>query len=82
MDQNYFSRINPEIIELTKLVEKNDNIEPELFVKHDVKKGLRDNMGKGVVAGLTNISDVRASAMVNGEAVPADGRLYYRGYAI
>ena len=79
---NSFSRITPEIIELTKLVDKNDYIDPDLFIKHDVKRGLRDLKGKGVVAGLTNISDVRASAIVDGESVPADGKLYYRGYDV
>jgi len=82
MDQNSFSRITPEIVEMTKLVDKNDYIDPELFIKHDVKRGLRDLKGKGVVAGLTNISDVRASAVVNGETVPADGKLFYRGYNV
>ena len=82
MDNSFFSRITPEIIEMTKLVDKNDYIDPELFIKHDVKRGLRDLKGKGVVAGLTNISDVRASAIVNGESVPADGRLFYRGYNV
>jgi len=79
---NTFSRVTPEIVELTKLVDKNDYIDPELFIKHDVKRGLRDLKGKGVVAGLTNISDVRASAVVNGESVPADGKLFYRGYDV
>ncbi|MDR2545926.1 MAG: citrate/2-methylcitrate synthase [Lachnospiraceae bacterium] len=82
MDHNNYSRITPEIQDLTKLVVENGNIDPELFIKHDVKKGLRDLKGKGVVAGLTNISDVRASATVNGVTVPADGRLFYRGYAV
>ncbi|MCL2052123.1 MAG: citrate/2-methylcitrate synthase [Lachnospiraceae bacterium] len=82
MDQNSFSRITPEIIEMTKLVDKNDFIDPELFIKHDVKRGLRDLKGRGVVAGLTNISDVQASTIVNGETVPADGKLFYRGYNV
>lgn len=82
MDQNSFSCITPEIIEMTKLVDKNDYINPELFIKHDVKRGLRDLKGKGVVAGLTNISDVRASKVINGESVPADGKLFYRGYDV
>jgi citrate synthase len=82
MDENSFSRITPEILAMTKLVQENDNIDPELFIKYDVKRGLRDLKGKGVMAGLTNISDVRASAVVNGETVPADGKLFYRGYDV
>jgi citrate synthase len=82
MEENVFSRITPEIQELTKLVEKNDGIDPELFIKYDVKRGLRDLKGKGVMAGLTNISDVRATKMVDGESVPCDGKLFYRGYNV
>ncbi len=82
MEQNIFSRITPEIIALTELSAKSNLIEPELFTKYDVKRGLRDLNGKGVLAGLTNISDVRATATVNGETVPADGKLYYRGYDV
>ena len=47
-----------------------------------VKRGLRDVNGKGVLAGLTNISDVCAKKIVNGEEVPCEGNLYYRGYNI
>ncbi len=82
MEQNIFSRITPEIIALTELSAKSNLIEPELFTRYDVKRGLRDLNGKGVLAGLTNISDVRATAIVNGESVPADGKLYYRGYDV
>ncbi len=82
MDQNIFSKITPEIVRLTKLSEQANLIDPELFTKYDVKRGLRDINGKGVLAGLTNISDVRATATVNGESVPADGKLFYRGYDV
>lgn len=54
----------------------------ELYAKHDVKRGLRDINGKGVVAGLTNISEIKASEIVDGKSVPAEGELYYRGYPI
>ena len=47
-----------------------------------MKKGLRDLNGKGVLAGLTNISDVCASKIVDGKSVPCEGNLYYRGYNI
>ncbi|MCQ2084658.1 MAG: citrate synthase [archaeon] len=54
----------------------------ELYAKHDVKKGLRDSNGKGVVAGLTNISRVIGTRIEGGEPIPVEGSLQYRGYAI
>lgn len=72
----------PEIQRLAALCEKNNAIEKELYTKYEVKRGLRDLNGKGVLAGLTNISDVCAKKIVNGEEVPCAGNLYYRGYNI
>jgi len=57
-------------------------IDAELYEKHDVKRGLRDLQGRGVMAGLTNIADVVAYEKINGEKVPCEGRLYYRGYNV
>lgn len=74
--------ITPEILYLSDLCEKNNTIEKELYIKHNVKRGLRDLDGRGVLAGLTNISDVCASKDVNGQRVPIPGNLYYRGYNI
>lgn len=82
MEYNFFSEITPEIIRLAKMSEKADIIDPDLFTKYDVKRGLRDLNGKGVLAGLTNISDVRATEIVDGVAVPAHGQLFYRGYNV
>ena len=72
----------PEILELAELTEKSNEIDKELYFKHDVKRGLRDLNGKGVVAGLTNVSDVSAKKLVDGKEVPCPGNLYYRGYNI
>lgn len=58
---------------------KNHRIDPGLYEKYDVKRGLRDSSGKGVLTGLTEISDVSAYATENGKKVPADGNLYYQG---
>lgn len=58
---------------------KNHRIDPALYGKYDVKRGLRDSTGKGVLTGLTEISDVCAYKTEGGEKVPADGRLYYQG---
>lgn len=74
--------ITPEIEELAALCEKSNEIDKELYTQYEVKRGLRDLNGKGVLAGLTNISDVCAKKIVNGEEVPCAGNLYYRGYNI
>lgn len=74
--------VTPKIKQLADLCEENNAIERDLYTKYDVKRGLRDLNGKGVLAGLTNISDVCAKKIVNGEEVPCAGNLYYRGYNI
>lgn len=56
-----------------------NQINPELYGKYDVKRGLRDINGKGVLAGLTEISEVRSSVLKDGVSVPCDGELFYRG---
>ena len=58
---------------------KNHRIDPNLYVEYDVKRGLRDSAGKGVLTGLTEISDVCAYNLVNGRKIPAEGELYYQG---
>ena len=82
MEHNTFSEITPEIIRLAGMSEQAGIIDTDLFTKYDVKRGLRDLNGKGVLAGLTNISDVRASKIVDGVQVPTHGRLFYRGYDV
>ncbi len=57
-------------------------IDPSLYTKYDVKRGLRDLNGKGVLAGLTHIGNVVASKTVDGVSVPCEGKLYYRGYNV
>ena len=59
-----------------------DNIPPELFEEYGVKRGLRDRNGNGVLSGLTNISKIESFAMVDGEKVPCEGKLFYRGYDV
>ena len=77
-----FDRISPQIEEFASLCCKNGNINPELYTKYDVKRGLRDINGKGVLAGLTEISEIVSSKNVDGQSVPCEGELYYRGYNI
>lgn len=74
--------ITPEIEHFAELCEKNTTIEKDLYSKYEVKRGLRDVNGKGVLAGLTNISDVCATKIVDGKEIPCAGNLYYRGYNI
>lgn len=78
-DTNIYSESTPKLIDLAKVVEQADNIDPALFTEYDVKRGLRDLNGKGVLTGLTNISTINATKIENGESVPADGELFYRG---
>lgn len=77
--ENNYSDITPEIRELTKKCVMHNQINPELYGKYDVKRGLRDINGKGVLAGLTEISEVRSSVLKDGVSVPCDGELFYRG---
>ena len=57
-------------------------IDPALYIEHKVNRGLRDLNGKGVLTGLTEISDVISKKIINGEEVPCEGELYYRGYPV
>ncbi len=57
-------------------------IDPSLYVEYDVKRGLRDSNGKGVLTGLTEISDVVSYDIIDGKKIPCDGRLYYHNYNI
>lgn len=65
-----------------KICENTDLISAELFDEFDVKRGLRDKNGNGVLSGLTHISKIEAFKNVNGEKIPCDGKLWYRGYSI
>ena len=61
---------------------QNSKIDPQLYIENKVNRGLRDLNGKGVLTGLTEISDIISKRTVNGEEVPCAGELYYRGYPI
>lgn len=76
------SVITPEITELSDLCVRCGRIDPGLYGRYDVKRGLRDINGKGVVAGLTEISEIRSTKLVDGKEVPCEGELFYRGYNI
>lgn len=57
-------------------------VDTSLYETYGVKRGLRDKSGKGVVSGITNISDVQAYKQVEGKSVPCEGKLLYRGYNV
>lgn len=78
-ERNY-SGITKDIIELADKCKENSKIDHSLYDKYEVKRGLRDLNGKGVLTGLTEISEIKASE-VDSEGVshPCDGKLYYRG---
>lgn len=72
----------PDLKTLVQKMTQNDCLDKELYVEHDVKRGLRDKNGKGVVVGLTNISTIYPEKMVDGKIIPGCGELRYRGIDI
>ena len=77
-----FSAITSQINDLTELCVENSTIDTALYTKYDVKRGLRDVNGKGVLTGLTEISEIISNKDVDGQSVPCEGQLSYRGYNI
>ena len=74
------TKLTPEILGYVEKCASNTTIAPDLYIKYDVKRGLRDVDGKGVVAGLTEISEVQGFKLnENGERVQCEGVLFYRG---
>lgn len=64
---------------LEKTLLKGHRIDPNLYEEYDVKRGLRDSTGRGVLTGLTEVSDVCGFDVINGRKIPAEGGLYYQG---
>ena len=77
-----YSDITPEIDVLAGKISENSVIDTALYTKYNVKRGLRDIDGKGVLTGLTDISTIKQNKLVDGKLVPCDGELYYRGYNV
>ncbi len=78
-----YSEITPYIEQLAKISDSNNGIQPEMYGVYDVKRGLRDINGNGVVAGLTEVSRIKAKEKTeNGEEIPCRGELFYRGINI
>ena len=83
MRDQYYAEITPELLSLARKSEAVGMIDPGLYSEFDVKKGLRDINGKGVVAGLTDISRVNGKKRgPDGEDIPCEGELFYRGLNI
>ena len=82
MSINVYSDLSPEIMNLSRLARDTSAINPELYTKYEVKRGLRDINGKGVLAGLTDISAITAYTIEDNEMIPCEGKLYYRGIDI
>lgn len=76
---NAYSEITRDIIELTELCKSKSMIDPELYAKYEVKRGLRDINGKGILTGLTEISEIQSFAKEGDQVVPTEGKLFYRG---
>ena len=83
MPFNPYSSTPPYIMQLAEICETSNHITPAMYNQYEVKRGLRDLNGKGVVAGLTEISEIIAYKKTeDGDEVPCDGRLLYRGINI
>lgn len=79
MPNENYSDITPEIYELSELCTERSKIPSELYTEYKVNRGLRDIHGNGVVAGLTEISEIVSFHNIDGEKVPCEGELYFRG---
>ncbi len=83
MDRSKLNNIESnKLKQLTDIVVRNNYIDPELFNKYQVKRGLRDIDGRGVLVGLTEIGDVHSYIVDENDIIPVPGRLMYRGIDI
>ena len=82
INENIPDQITPQILKYADRCINNSCIDESLYNLYDVKRGLRDKNGKGVLTGLTEIGDVHSYDMIDGKAVPCEGKLFYRGIDI
>ena len=82
MHSNKFTELTPIINKLSEKCTQNGVINPDLYNIYDVKRGLRDRQGKGVLTGLTEIGEVKSYTIDDGEMIPCEGKLYYHGIDI
>ena len=79
-----YDNLEDKLSQLVEYTKDSGKIDLSLYTEYDVKRGLRDSTGKGVLTGLTEISDVIGFDIDErtGEKVPTDGRLYFQGYNV
>lgn len=77
-----YSKITPQIENYANICLREEKIPSELYIEHKVNRGLRDLNGRGVLTGLTEVSEIISKEVIDGEEVPCRGRLSYRGYSI
>ena len=78
--ENAYCEITPAILALKEQWEKKNYIDPKLYKEYNVKRGLRDEDGRGVLTGLTRVAEIQSYDVTEGEhIIPTDGVLYYRG---
>ena len=78
--ENAYCEITPAIMALKEQWEKKNYIDPTLYKKYNVKRGLRDEDGRGVLTGLTRVAEIQSYNLDNTEhIIPTEGMLYYRG---
>ena len=92
MERKVLSMHNEPLLEIDKLrasiaskihyLKENNSIAPELYAQYDIKRGLRNANGTGVLVGITRISEVRGYTVENGKKIPCEGQLMYRGIPI
>lgn len=80
----YMAEVNfREIIdEYVRFCNESGKIDLNLYEEYNVKRGLRDSNGRGVLTGLTEVSDVVAFRIEEGERIPIPGELYFQGYEV
>lgn len=82
MIKKFYPGDAPELDKYAAIAMSDNVIDKELYQKYEVNRGLRDMNGKGVLAGLTEISEVHAKEIVDGKEVSCPGELFYRGYNV
>lgn len=79
---NRFEELLPKVEMLAQKCDNNGHIDPELYDRYEVKRGLRYKSGRGVLTGLTEIGEVKSYTIDDGEMIPCEGKLYYHGVDI
>lgn len=79
---NYMNENNPHLPHILEEMKANYSIDPRQFNHYNIKRGLRNADGTGVLAGVTGIGSVQGYNMIDGEPEPMPGKLFYRGYNV